>query len=188
MSRLPVLIKENPYLWKIPLPPVLGVGRPESTLKQLAEIMILHLLQAANIIKLYLSMFFQLLALLLFEKWYHVLLKLCVAITVWHWGSLGVMGSIYLWCSGISMGQSSRGVVQIFHCSNLEKPELHSFYILSCSQKQALPPLPWVTSVGLLAVLVPVSLRFSLTSPFPASSWLFDTVGCLIFPLTPYTG
>lgn len=39
MSSLPVLIKDspNPFL-KIPLPPLLRVARPESTLKQLVEI------------------------------------------------------------------------------------------------------------------------------------------------------
>lgn len=85
MASLPLLIKESSDLHlKIPLQPLLGVGRPESSLKQLAEIMMLLLLQVANIIRLYfqadISMFFQLLILLLFVRWYHVLFE----VLFWH--------------------------------------------------------------------------------------------------------
>lgn len=56
MASLPLLIKESPDLHlKIPLPPLLGVGSLESSLKQLAEIMMLLLLQVANAIRLYLQ-------------------------------------------------------------------------------------------------------------------------------------
>lgn len=69
---------------KILLPSLLGVGRPESTLKQLVEILMLCLLQATAVtylkLALYMSTVFQLLALLLYAKWYHVLFQaLC-----WH--------------------------------------------------------------------------------------------------------